>query len=106
MRASQAKPGAVSHHNEFARHTMLQLLKPSIERNELSLAREDVAQFVRYEVSASGLGCFATVRFLKRQPHSRIRRRKISRKEAMRRMKDLTASASVNWRRNGTSTEV
>src|SRR4030095_1564402 len=74
--ASQAKRGAVSHHNEFARHDASTTKNRLPKETNYPWRGDEVAQFVRQEVFASRLRLFRDSPFSERQPHSRIRRRK------------------------------
>src|SRR5262245_4925075 len=66
---------------------MLQLMKPSTEGNKLSLDLKPWSNLAVTKSPVHGLGCFATIRFLKGNRIAEYAGEKISRKEAMRRMK-------------------
>src|SRR5215204_4745885 len=69
---------------------MLQLIKTVHRRKQTITGDGKTARSLSVKKSTfHGLGCFATVRFLKGDPIAEYAGEKISRKEAMRRMKGL-----------------
>ena len=86
MEASQAKRGAVSHHNEFVRQDSSTHKTVHPRKQTILGEGKSRSLFVR-KSPLHGLGCFARVRFLQGNRIAEYAGEKISRKEAMRRMK-------------------